>query len=228
MGLRGFEDRLERLVEGSLTMPFRGPIQPIEISHRMLREMDLGRRVGVRGLIAPTHSANSISPADLDRPARPPTNAASPAAAAAADGLRRGGQTAVGPPCVWIRAGPGWPIRSALPPIRSASSLCGTSVCCLERASSAGNSRCSTRGCRPGNATRRTPPAHAEHHVGQYGLPALYVTRTYARLHQLRARPPAGHTRDGRAAGPGLWRAGLWSDETATEQAPGPPRCSSS
>src|ERR1039458_2778991 len=67
MGLRGFEDRLERLVEGSLTMPFRGPMQPIEISHRMLREMDLGRRVGVRGLIAPNHFAVSISGSDLDR-----------------------------------------------------------------------------------------------------------------------------------------------------------------
>ncbi|HEY8080630.1 MAG TPA: DUF3662 and FHA domain-containing protein [Acidimicrobiales bacterium] len=67
MGLRGFEDRLERLVEGSLTMPFRGPMQPIEISHRMLREMDLGRRVGVRGLIAPNHFAVSISKSDLDR-----------------------------------------------------------------------------------------------------------------------------------------------------------------
>jgi hypothetical protein len=67
MGLRGIEDRLERLVEGSLTMPFRGPMQPIEISHRMLREMDLGRRVGVRGLIAPNHFAVSISRADLDR-----------------------------------------------------------------------------------------------------------------------------------------------------------------
>ena len=67
MGLRGIEDRLERLVEGSLTMPFRGPMQPIEISHRMLREMDLGRRVGVRGLLAPNHFAVSVSRADLDR-----------------------------------------------------------------------------------------------------------------------------------------------------------------
>jgi len=67
MGLRGIEDRLERLVEGSLTMPFRGPMQPIEISHRMLREMDLGRRVGVRGLLAPNHYAVSISKDDLDR-----------------------------------------------------------------------------------------------------------------------------------------------------------------
>jgi Protein of unknown function (DUF3662)/FHA domain len=67
MGLRGFEDRLERLVEGSLTMPFRGQMQPIEISHRMLREMDLGRRVGVRGLLAPNHFAVSVSRADLER-----------------------------------------------------------------------------------------------------------------------------------------------------------------
>jgi hypothetical protein len=42
-------------------------MQPIEISHRMLREMDLGRRVGVRGLIAPNHFAVSVSRADLDR-----------------------------------------------------------------------------------------------------------------------------------------------------------------
>lgn len=48
-------------------MPFRGPLQPIEISHRMLREMDLGRRVGVRGLLAPNHFAVSISGDDLDR-----------------------------------------------------------------------------------------------------------------------------------------------------------------
>lgn len=67
MGLRGIEDRLERLVEGSLTMPFRGPMQPIEISHRMLREMDLGRRVGVRGLLAPNHFAVAISEGDLAR-----------------------------------------------------------------------------------------------------------------------------------------------------------------
>ena len=68
MGLRGIEDRLERLVEGSLTMPFRGPMQPIEISHRMLREMDLGRRVGrARACSRPNHFAVSISKDDLDR-----------------------------------------------------------------------------------------------------------------------------------------------------------------
>lgn len=67
MGLRGIEDRLERLVEGSLTMPFRGSLQPVEISHRMLREMDLGRRVGIHGLIAPNHFAVSVSLADLER-----------------------------------------------------------------------------------------------------------------------------------------------------------------
>ncbi len=48
-------------------MPFRGPMQPIEISNRMLREMDLGRRVGIHGLIAPNHFAVSVSRADLER-----------------------------------------------------------------------------------------------------------------------------------------------------------------
>jgi hypothetical protein len=33
----------------------------------MLREMDLGRRVGVRGLLAPNHFAVSMSQADLER-----------------------------------------------------------------------------------------------------------------------------------------------------------------
>ena len=50
MGLQQFEDRLERLVEGTLAKPFRSNLQPVEIGRRLTREMDLHRRVGVRGL----------------------------------------------------------------------------------------------------------------------------------------------------------------------------------
>ena len=53
MGLQQFEERLERLVEGTLAKPFRSNLQPVEIGRRLTREMDLHRRVGVRGLIAP-------------------------------------------------------------------------------------------------------------------------------------------------------------------------------
>ena len=49
MGLQQFEERLERLVEGTLAKPFRSNLQPVEIGRRLTREMDLHRRVGVRG-----------------------------------------------------------------------------------------------------------------------------------------------------------------------------------
>jgi hypothetical protein len=53
MGLQRFEQRLERMVEGAFSKALRGGIQPVEIGRRLTREMDLLRRVGVRGLIAP-------------------------------------------------------------------------------------------------------------------------------------------------------------------------------
>ena len=62
MGLQQFEERLERLVEGTLAKPFRSNLQPVEIGRRLTREMDLHRRVGVRGLIAPNAFAVTLAP----------------------------------------------------------------------------------------------------------------------------------------------------------------------
>jgi hypothetical protein len=67
MGLQQFEERLERLVEGTLAKPFRSNLQPVEIGRRLTREMDLHRRVGVRGLIAPNAFAVTLSPTDVSR-----------------------------------------------------------------------------------------------------------------------------------------------------------------
>src|SRR5271168_4120180 len=67
MGLQQFEERLERLVEGTLAKPFRNNLQPVEIGRRLTREMDLNRRVGVRGIIAPNVFTVTLSPADVDR-----------------------------------------------------------------------------------------------------------------------------------------------------------------
>ena len=67
MGLQQFEERLERLVEGTLAKPFRSNLQPVEIGRRLTREMDLHRRVGVRGLIAPTAFAVTLSPSNVSR-----------------------------------------------------------------------------------------------------------------------------------------------------------------
>jgi Protein of unknown function (DUF3662)/FHA domain len=67
MGLQGFERRLERLVEGTFTKAFRSGLQPIEIARKLLRELDAGRSVGVRGTVAPNHFAVVMSPGDAER-----------------------------------------------------------------------------------------------------------------------------------------------------------------
>lgn len=67
MGLREVEQRLERLVEGAFSKGVRGGLQPVEVGRRLTREMDLLRRVGVRGLIAPNFFVVTLSAEDADR-----------------------------------------------------------------------------------------------------------------------------------------------------------------
>jgi len=67
MGLQQIEQRLERLVEGAFSKALRGGIQPVEIARRLTREMDLQRRVGVKGLIAPNAFAVTLSAQDAER-----------------------------------------------------------------------------------------------------------------------------------------------------------------
>jgi hypothetical protein len=67
MGLREVEQRLERLVEGAFSRGLRGGLQPVEIGRRLTREMDLLRRVGVRGLIAPNFFVVTLSAEDAER-----------------------------------------------------------------------------------------------------------------------------------------------------------------
>ncbi|MGH9279194.1 MAG: FhaA domain-containing protein, partial [Acidimicrobiales bacterium] len=65
MGLRQFEQRLERLVEGVFAKTLRSGLEPVEIARRLAREMDLHRAMGVNGMIAPNHFQVAISPSDL-------------------------------------------------------------------------------------------------------------------------------------------------------------------
>jgi hypothetical protein len=67
MGLQKFEGRLERLVDGTLSKAFRGELHPVEIGRRVTREMDLQRRLGVHGLIAPNAFTVYLSTNDFDR-----------------------------------------------------------------------------------------------------------------------------------------------------------------
>lgn len=67
MGLKQFEQRLERLVEGVFAKTFRSGLEPVELGRRMTREMDLSRIAGVNGMVAPNHFEVSLSPTDCKR-----------------------------------------------------------------------------------------------------------------------------------------------------------------
>ena len=67
MGIQKFEGRLERMVDGTFSRAFRGELQPVEIGRRLTREMDLQRRLGVHGLIAPNAFEVHLSVRDFDR-----------------------------------------------------------------------------------------------------------------------------------------------------------------
>jgi len=67
MGLQRFERRLERLVEGGFGKAFRSGLQPVEIGRRLVRELDVGRTIGVRGTVVPNHFTVHVAEADLAR-----------------------------------------------------------------------------------------------------------------------------------------------------------------
>ena len=67
MGLQRFERRLERLVEGGFGKAFRTGLQPVEIGRRLVRELESGRSLGVRGTVAPNQFTVRISEADRAR-----------------------------------------------------------------------------------------------------------------------------------------------------------------
>jgi hypothetical protein len=67
MGLQRFERRLERLVEGGFGKAFRSGLQPVEIGRRLVRELDAGRTLGVRGTVVPNHFVVYVSDADMAR-----------------------------------------------------------------------------------------------------------------------------------------------------------------
>jgi hypothetical protein len=68
MGLKGFERRLERMVEGSFARLFRTGLRPVELGRRLVREMDDERTVDVRGrTVVPNHFTVELSSTDHDQ-----------------------------------------------------------------------------------------------------------------------------------------------------------------
>lgn len=67
VGLQRFEQRLERLVEGTFSKAFRSGLQPVEIARKLVRAMEDGRTLGVRGKVVPNDFTVELSGADYDR-----------------------------------------------------------------------------------------------------------------------------------------------------------------
>ena len=68
MGIRGFERRLERMVEGAFARAFKSGLRPVELGRRLVREMDDNRSVGVRGgTVVPNAFTVAVSVSDLDQ-----------------------------------------------------------------------------------------------------------------------------------------------------------------
>jgi len=67
MALKNVENRLERLFERTLSRPFKNALQPIEIGSRIVREVDLTRRLSAQGPISPNSIRVWLSPGDADR-----------------------------------------------------------------------------------------------------------------------------------------------------------------
>lgn len=67
MGLKGFERRLERAVEGGFARLFRAGLKPVELGRRLTREMDSQRTADVRGrTVVPNHFTVELSATDFD------------------------------------------------------------------------------------------------------------------------------------------------------------------
>jgi hypothetical protein len=68
MGLKGFERRLERLVEGVFARAFKSSLRPVELGRRLVREMDDQRTVNVQGNVAaPNDFTITLGPEDHEQ-----------------------------------------------------------------------------------------------------------------------------------------------------------------
>ena len=63
--VRNLERRLERLVEGLAGKVFRGPLHPVELGSRLVREADLALRAGPVGPVAPNVFVIHVHPSEL-------------------------------------------------------------------------------------------------------------------------------------------------------------------
>ncbi|MFN8018784.1 MAG: DUF3662 and FHA domain-containing protein [Acidimicrobiales bacterium] len=103
MALKGFERRLERMVEGTFARIFRSSIRPVELGRRLVREMDDGRSVDVRGrTLVPNHFTVELSETDYEQFAEVAEGLQRELAEAAREHARDEGYVFMGPVSVHI------------------------------------------------------------------------------------------------------------------------------
>ena len=107
MGLKGFERRLERLVEGVFARAFKSSLRPVELGRRLVREMDDQRTVNVRGATAvPNHFTITLSPDDYEQLTEIGTSLSRELSDAAREHARQEGYVFMGPVAVRLELGP--------------------------------------------------------------------------------------------------------------------------
>ena len=67
--LRQLEMRIEAMLDGAAARVFRGPLHPMEMVARIMREADLGSRPGEFGLLAPNRFDILANPDECPDPA---------------------------------------------------------------------------------------------------------------------------------------------------------------
>jgi hypothetical protein len=98
VGLKGFERRLERLVEGVFARAFKSSLRPVELGRRLVREMDDQRTVNVRGEVAaPNHFTVTLGPEDHEQFAEIEQSLTDSLADAARDHAKEEGYALMGP-----------------------------------------------------------------------------------------------------------------------------------
>jgi FHA domain-containing protein len=103
VGLKGFERRLERAIEGTFARAFKSGLRPVEVGRRLVREMDDNRSVDVRGrTVVPNSFAVQLSPDDHAQFAEIADTMARELAEAAREHARDEGYSFLGPVGVTI------------------------------------------------------------------------------------------------------------------------------
>jgi hypothetical protein len=108
VALKGFERRLERMVEGTFSRLFRSSIRPVELGRRLVREMDDNRSVDVRGrTLVPNSFTVELSEVDFEQFAEAIETLQRELAESAREHARDEGYVFMGPVSVHLEQAPG-------------------------------------------------------------------------------------------------------------------------